>query len=59
MITYRGTERTPTDKKSQESIPFITDGVVRDWWKKILHHHHETNGVVRDWLKKYHTTITR
>ena len=59
MITYRRTERTPTDTKSQETHRFIAEGVGQDWWKTTSHDHHEMYGVVRDWWKNNHTLITR
>ena len=59
MITYRRTERTPTDATRQETHRFIAEGVRPDWWKTTSHDPHETPGVVRDWWKKDHTMITR
>ena len=59
MITYRKTERTPTDATRQATHRFIAEGVRPDWWKTTAHDPHETPGVVQDWWKKDHTMITR
>ena len=52
IITYRRTERTPTEATRQATHRFIAEAVRPDWWKTTSHDRHETPGVVRVGGKK-------
>ena len=52
MITYRRTERTPTEATRQATHRFIAEGVRPDWWKTTSHDRHEMPGMLRVGGKK-------